>query len=41
MRHRFAVEDEKYNYLSGRISSDAELLAKKTVDMVKALQQGS
>ena len=31
---RFVVEDEKHNYVSGRFPPDAELLAKKAVEMV-------
>lgn len=41
LRDRFVVEDEKYNYLSGRFPPDAELLAKNTVEMVKRLKEGS
>jgi hypothetical protein len=35
------VEDEKYNYLSGRFPNDAELLAQKTVATVNKLLTAS
>lgn len=35
MSKPFVVEEEKYNYLSGRWPGDAQLLAEKTVAMVK------
>ncbi|TVY26242.1 Uncharacterized protein LHYA1_G004961 [Lachnellula hyalina] len=34
---RFVVQDEKYNYISGRFPADAQMLARKTI----ALVQGS
>ena len=37
----FVVEDDKYNYLSGRFPPDADLLAKKAVEMVKGLTTSS
>jgi hypothetical protein len=33
---RFVVQDEKYNYLSGRFPNDAQLLAEKTIALVKS-----
>jgi hypothetical protein len=33
---RFVVEDKKYNYITARFPGDADLLAEKTVAMVKA-----
>ncbi|KAL2398611.1 hypothetical protein ABEF93_002536 [Exophiala dermatitidis] len=35
----FVVEDPRYNYLSARFPPDAELLAKKAVEMVNAVRQ--
>ncbi|KAE9369943.1 class I glutamine amidotransferase-like protein [Stipitochalara longipes BDJ] len=32
----FIVQDQKYNYLSGRFPNDARLLAEKTIDLVKS-----
>jgi hypothetical protein len=32
---RFVVQDEKYNYVSARFPADAELLAEKTIALVK------
>ncbi|PMD42017.1 class I glutamine amidotransferase-like protein [Hyaloscypha variabilis F] len=32
----FIVQDQKYNYLSGRFPNDAQLLAEKTIDLVKS-----
>ena len=33
---RFVVQDEKYNYLSGRFPNDAQLLAEQTIALVKS-----
>lgn len=35
LRNRFVAEDPNYNYLSGRWPGDAELLAKKLIEMVE------
>lgn len=34
VRIRFVVEDDKYNYASGRYPADAQLLAEKAIAMV-------
>ncbi len=34
--YRFVVQDNKYNYLSGRFPNDAQLLAEKTIALVKS-----
>ncbi|KAI9681021.1 MAG: hypothetical protein M1822_007095 [Bathelium mastoideum] len=37
----FVVEDETYNYVSGRFPPDAQLLAEKTIALVKSVTQGA
>jgi len=32
----FVVQDEKYNYISGRFPADAQLLAEKTIELVRS-----
>jgi hypothetical protein len=33
----FVVEDKKYNYISARFPGDVDLLAEKTVALIKAI----
>jgi len=35
-RFSFIVQDQQYNYLSGRFPNDAQLLAEKTIELVKS-----
>lgn len=35
MGTRFVVQDEKFNYLSGRYPADAQLLADKAIGLVQ------
>ncbi|KAH6900623.1 class I glutamine amidotransferase-like protein [Thelonectria olida] len=37
----FVVEDEEHNYISARFPGDAELMARKLVDLVKGFSQSS
>lgn len=37
----FVVEDPKYNYLSARFPPDAELLARRAVELVKSVTKPS
>jgi hypothetical protein len=37
MHDRFVVEDETYNYFTGRFPNDAQLLADRCVERVKSV----